>query len=642
MILYSFVIELMVVLVMLTIVLYVWSIGRREDLAKDRGWHLILWGFTLLLLGALTDLSDHFPALSRFVVLGQTPYQSLLEKVVGFLGGFALVAIGLMRWLPWIAARRHAMKELRRQKDMLEAEVKTSSSELELKVVALEIEKEQRRHSEALLETVVASAPIVLLATEADGSISLAKGTSLSTAGQGLEDIVGQEIFEVLPSLEDELRRALEGDTVVAEVRAQGAVLRYRLGPRLRPSGAVAGIIGVGHDITDLDEKERLMRLAKESAESANSAKSHFVAHMSHEIRTPLSGILGMSKLLLETDLPPEARGYADGIGAAADALTSLIGNVLDFSKIEAGKFALETVDFRLDAVLEKLRAIIAPQAAAKDLELRLEAAEDIPPLNGDPTRLLQVLVNLAGNAVKFTSNGHVIVRFERVLASRAGKIRLRCRVEDTGIGISLEDQKRLFEPFTQADTATARKFGGTGLGLTISRSLVELMEGAISVDSTPGKGSTLTFTALFSPALDHRATDELQLAAERRAGGGSRILVVEDDAVNQMIAVRMLENLGHHADAACDGHEALAALAAQPYDLVLMDCQMPHLDGYETTRALRRQEVDGRRVPVIALTAHAITGERERCLAAGMDDFLTKPLRPRELSGTLNRWLQP
>ena len=641
MILYSFFIELMVVLVMATILLYASFIGRREKLGKDQGWYLILSGFTLLLIGALADLSDHFPALSRFVVLGQTLYQSLFEKVVGFLGGFILVAVGLMRWLPQIAARRQAAAELQRQNALLEAEVKTSSSELELKVVALEIEKEQRRRSDALLETVVASTPIVLLATEAGGLISLAKGSSLSATGQPPEDIVGQQISDVLPGVEDELRRVLAGETVIVEVRAQGAVIRYRLAPRLRPTGGVMGIIGIGHDITDLDEKKRLMQEAKEAAESANTAKSLFVANMSHEIRTPLSGILGLSELLKEADLPAEAREYAGGIATAADALASLIGNVLDFSKIEAGKLSLEVVNFRLDAVLAKLRAILTPQAAAKGLELRLETAGDLPPLSGDPTRLLQVLVNLAGNAIKFTSEGHVTVRIEQVPAPRGEEIALWCAVEDTGVGISPENLKKLFDPFTQADDSITRKYGGTGLGLTISRNLVELMGGEISVDSTPGKGSTFTFTAFFSPALDRRETGEIQQeAVERARRRGSRILVAEDDKVNQMVALRMLGTLGHKADGVGDGHEALAALDREAYDLVLMDCQMPELDGYDTTRELRRREVDGRRIPVIALTANAIAGERERCIAAGMDDYLAKPLRSRELSEVLDQWL--
>lgn len=642
MISHTFIIELMVVLVLLMVVLFCWVFGRKERLASDRGWSIILYGSVLLLFGSVVSLAEHIPSLDRTTIVAQTPYLALFAKIIGFLGGSILVAVGLFRWLPSVATRRRAMGELEQQNVRLQNKAETNSSELELKMIALELEKEQRQRSEAILATVVASTPIVLLATNLDGYISLAQGNSAKVA-TGLEQnqLVERNIFDVLPSLESDLCRALAGDTVAADVQTHNRVIRYRLGPRRDATEKVTGIICVGHDITDLDEKEQQLRIAKAAAEKANAAKSRFVANISHEIRTPLAGILGLSELLmLEDALPTSARECAERISSSADGLASLVGDVLDFSKIEAEMLLLEEKDFHPIEVLNKLQAIVAHQAAAKGVRFRLEISDDLPLLKGDSTRFLQVLVNLVGNSIKFTSEGHVITRLEEIPENDECKIRLRCTVADTGSGIPPEIQANLFEPFTQVGSRGSQNSSGTGLGLAISKSLVELMGGTISFESSPGKGSTFTFTASFSPSGERRASDDPANAKEEHNLNGSRILVVEDDTVNRVVVSHMLEALGCTPVGVKDGNEALAMLEEESFDLILMDCHMPGLDGYETTHRLRLREVDKKRLPVIALTANAMVGQREACLAAGMDDFIAKPVRRSELYEVLGRWI--
>jgi PAS domain S-box-containing protein len=514
---------------------------------------------------------------------------------------------------------------------------------------------------------------------------------------------------------------------------------------------------------TDVTERQRALAEAVEASRS----KSEFLANMSHEIRTPLNGVIGMTELLLASELSPQQREYALTAANSSEALLDVINDILDFSKIEAGKLELDRHDFDLREAVEDTCEMLAPQAHGKNLELMAWIDEDVPSLvSGDRGRLRQVLTNLISNAIKFTEAGEVAVRVRRE------RDQVRFDVADTGIGISRNAIGRLFESFAQADTSTTRRYGGTGLGLTISRQLVELMGGEIGVESTPGSGSTFTFTArLGEPSVprpirrvrhplpdkvlvvDDNATnraiveaylsdvrcvtaasgpealslmhdaaragepfelvvldgqmpgmDGIELgqaislapslrgarlvmltsttdrrAAAREAGighylqkpvrrlrlletvaeamgeapapvepaaapaGGPRegaILVVEDNVVNQRVAEAMLSKRGFEVECANNGREAISMLAVRPYALVFMDCQMPEMDGYAATMAIRSRERGTERLPIVAMTANAMKGDRERCLAAGMDDYLSKPLRPEALEAALERWL--
>jgi CheY-like chemotaxis protein len=356
-----------------------------------------------------------------------------------------------------------------------------------------------------------------------------------------------------------------------------------------------------------------------------------------------MNGIIGMAGLLMDTRLTARQREFIRTIWDSCQSLLTIVNDILDFSKIEAGQMTLEALAFDLDDTVRHAVNLLRPRAETKNLELIHYVPEDVPrSLAGDATRLNQILINLIGNAVKFTDKGAVTVRVRKESESKT-HIALRFTVTDTGIGISDEQRRRLFRPFVQGDNSTSRQYGGTGLGLAISHRLAELMGGDMGVDSEPGKGSTFWLALTFQKqAAPVRETDAPRPPPPPRHRGGKRslrVLVAEDSAVNQKVIALQLQQLGHKSVVVGDGEQAVSAALSGKFDVILMDCQMPKTDGYEAARTIRRHNGAGRGAPVIAMTAHAMKGDREKCLAAGMDDYLSKPITPASLADMLDKW---
>jgi PAS domain S-box-containing protein len=443
------------------------------------------------------------------------------------------------------------------------------------------------------------------------------------------------------PAFESEARMRHKNDHWIS-ILIRGSVIERDV------NGLAVRISGTSIDVTELKLVETELIQARNTAEAASKAKSEFLATMSHEIRTPLNGVLGFTEMLLGTRLDEEQRNFAATIRDSGKSLMTIIDDILDFSRIEAGHVAVERSRIDAKRIASDVCTLLRPRAAEKKLDLAVEWPAAVSAnILADPGRLRQVLLNLVSNAIKFTDAGRVTLR-----AHGDSDGMLRIAVEDTGIGIAPEQLERLFTKFTQADSSMTRKYGGTGLGLAISKQLVELMGGQIGAQGRSGSGSTFWFTLPCAERAETTGTNKvlalnpqrMQQAANDDVGDSAlRVLVVEDHAVNRLLAMRLLKKLGCEVAIAENGRIACERTEREPFDLVFMDCQMPEMDGFEATRIIRGREArTSRHLPIVALTANAMSEDRERCVHAGMDDFIPKPYSAADLERVLARWCQP
>ena len=507
------------------------------------------------------------------------------------------------------------------------------------------------------LQTIIDGVNSLVFIKDTNGRHLLVNSYFEETFGLSRENVIGKTDLDIFPA--EVAKEIMAVDRWVIE---EGRIKRFEASiphkdgsihihltekfPLFNDNLEVYGLCGLATDITHQKDVENELKKARKVAESATQAKSDFLANMSHEIRTPMNAIMGLTHLALETELSTKQKDYLDKVHHSAESLLGLINDILDFSKIEAGKMSMESVDFHLDEVMENVRTLISIKAEEKGLLFKIESPQDVPRfLLGDSLRLGQVLINLSNNAVKFTEKGTVSVVTE-LIESRQESIKIQIAVRDTGIGLTKEQIGKLFQSFSQADTSTTRKYGGTGLGLTISKSLVEMMNGKIWVESEPGKGSSFIFTAEFGHG------NEAELAARvglkkgvseeaLNAIRGARLLLVEDNEINQQVATELLQKEGFIVDIANDGKEGIEKAMASSYDAVLMDIQMPVMDGYAATKGIR-EKLGDKKLPILAMTASAMTSDRDKATAAGMNDHISKPIELKELFSTLVKWIEP
>ena len=501
---------------------------------------------------------------------------------------------------------------------------------------AMEIQRDVQRAAR-----LAEDAPNPIVEFDATGAILYANTGMLNLMAQcGLLEAGIEVMFPaVLPAM---LQECLTTNSAL--MRVEHVVADRVIAWSLFPLEELKLVRAYGLDITS----DVALRRAKEAAEESTRAKGIFLATMSHELRTPMNGVLGCTQLLKDTSLTDQQRELIETMHRSADALLTLVNDILDFSKIEAGKMTLEVANVNLRSLICDVTTLTEGLASKKDLTVSVQIDPDVPEeFRGDPIRLRQILFNLVGNAIKFTERGRVTVSVSLKQGRTEGSdaVVLQWRIQDTGIGMTPEQQARLFQAYAQADASTTRKFGGTGLGLMICHQLVQLMGGAITVESSIGQGSTFAYTTNLLPAI-HRDASASSLGTDQRSvgeqGGSLRVLVADDNEINQVVACKFLQKLGCHVEIARTGREAVEAITRTVYDVVLMDCEMPEMDGYEATREVRRRE-EGTpsHLPIMALTGHASDEDAQKCHQAGMDKVMTKPLTLPILRASLQELLQ-
>jgi|HubBroStandDraft_1064217.scaffolds.fasta_scaffold00142_2 two-component system sensor histidine kinase/response regulator len=502
--------------------------------------------------------------------------------------------------------------------------------------------EQARNRSEKLFMMVFQSSPdLMTLSTLEDGRYVDVNEAFLRAFGLKREDVIGRTRRAVGVWSEDDRRAvfddapaSLDQGRMISLARSGGEPRDIEIKVQSIRFEDQNLVLAIGRDVTERRRQEEAMRRSKEAAELANRVKTEFLANMSHEIRTPMNGIIGMTAMLLRTPLDREQRDYAQAVQDSGDALLAVINDILDVSKLEAGKVELEEIDFDAGELIDSAAGLLAPRAESKNIVIRtILDAGSRGSFRGDPTRLRQVLLNLIANAVKFTERGQVTVTASTL--GPAESPHLRIEVADTGIGMSEETCAQLFQKFTQADSSVTRRFGGSGLGLAISRQLIDLMDGRIGVSSRPGTGSTFWFEVPLAPPGRDVSSAAIPDAAIRPARP-LQVLLAEDNVINQKLVRAILVSAGHRVDIATNGAAAVEAVRNGGYDVVLMDVHMPVLDGAQATAQIRALPTPQSRTTVIALTAHAMVGAKEVYLAAGMDDYLTKPINPTSLLSRL------
>ncbi|MCB0283541.1 MAG: response regulator [Calditrichaeota bacterium] len=496
------------------------------------------------------------------------------------------------------------------------------------------------------LKSILKSSNLYIFAIDRKGELILSEGNGIEIAtGIPSEKFLKKNVFSfdgLSEEIKIEIRKAYGGEIIQNIHKINNHFFDVLYYPQTDSRGRVIEVFGVANDVTESIETSRELLQAKESAESANKAKSEFLANMSHEIRTPMNAIIGNSELALETELNPDQHEFISTIKLSADNLLGIINDILDFSKIESGKFELEAVDFDFYDVVRNIQKTMGNLASAKKLDLEINHDKDIPRnLEGDPVRLRQVLLNLLSNAVKFTNRGYV--KLDISLRESIDDIyTIEFKVKDSGIGIPSEKLENIFQAFKQADSSTTRIYGGTGLGLTISSKLVTIMGGQLKVESEPGKGSTFSFDASFKKAASQiNKTDKTKSVFSLNSDIIDPILVAEDNVINQKLIRRVLENINCKVDIAENGEEVLQKYTQNDYSLVLMDIQMPLMDGLAATKKIREfEKTTSKYTPIIAMTANAFKKDKEESLKAGMNDYLTKPIKKEELFRLIEKYL--
>ncbi len=647
--------------VLFGLVAWLWVASRRSQAIVCDGWYLIFAGFVLLLFGSLLDITDNFQSLNKFVVIGDTEAEAFGEKIIGFLGGYCLLAIGLVKWLPSITNAdklRFSEAQLRKEQGNLISLFNAApvgmilvDSNFQIKHVNEVVTKLIDKPAHLFVNKQPGNALDCVHSFETDegcghgvfchlcpfrSAVTKVLETEEIVFGLEVETTLVADSQEVAVWLEVSVAPVILDNQTHAVVTLSNITQRKQAEERLRQTTEQTEIINSQlRDATD-----QANSLAEQAAQ-ANAAKSNFLANMSHEIRTPMNSIIGFSELLAEGDLASEHKEFVDIIRSSGQSLLSLINDILDFAKIEAGHLDVESVECSLGDVVESAASLLEPISSNKGLDFRVIFSDDVPQqIQSDPLRLRQCLVNLISNAIKFTDAGHVHLKVSRQCQTDQEFIRFD--IEDTGVGIDQEGIEVIFDAFTQADGSTSRKYGGTGLGLSITRRLAELLGGSVSVVSEVGSGSTFTLlTPVFvQPGklsqLDQ--TDSIDDPFDEQLRFSGSVLVVEDDPKSQKLVQTLLERKGLAVTLASDGEQAINLASSQSFDLILMDIQMPNINGYEATAAIRRQ---GLMVPIIAVTANVIKGDDLKCFAAGCSGYLPKPIETNALYRLLNKFLQ-